>query len=86
MRLRATAMVLAAGLLCALPAAAQKVSRPGEYSGYAQAAYDGHQRTSFYVPMRDGTRLAVGSTEESSILLYDLASREQVAELDVPAH
>jgi hypothetical protein len=36
-----------------------KVSRPGQYSGYAPAAYDGVVRTSFYVPMRDGTRLAV---------------------------
>ena len=36
-----------------------KVSKPGEYSGYSAATYDGYQRTSFYVPMRDGTKLAV---------------------------
>jgi putative CocE/NonD family hydrolase len=36
-----------------------KVSKPGEYSGYAPAAYDGYQRSSFYVAMRDGTKLAV---------------------------
>jgi putative CocE/NonD family hydrolase len=36
-----------------------RVSRPGEYSGYATASYDGHQRSSFYIPMRDGTKLAV---------------------------
>ncbi len=41
-------------------AAAQgQVSRPGEYAGYASRKYDGHQRTSFYVPARDGTKLAV---------------------------
>jgi putative CocE/NonD family hydrolase len=36
-----------------------KVSKPGQYSGYATVLYDGYQRTSFYVPMRDGTKLAV---------------------------
>ena len=36
-----------------------KVSRPGEYRGYAAAEYDGHELTSQYVKVRDGTRLAV---------------------------
>jgi uncharacterized protein len=36
-----------------------KVSRPGQYSGYSPALYDGHQLSSQYVAMRDGTRLAV---------------------------
>ena len=36
-----------------------KVSRPGEYRGYTSASYDGHQLTSQYVAVRDGTRLAV---------------------------
>jgi predicted acyl esterase len=36
-----------------------KVSRPGQYSGYSHALYDGHQLSSHYVAMRDGTRLAV---------------------------
>jgi putative CocE/NonD family hydrolase len=38
---------------------AGKVSRPNEYSGWSEKSYDGHQRTSFYVEMRDGTKLAV---------------------------
>jgi predicted acyl esterase len=36
-----------------------KVSRPGEYRGYAIAQFDGYQLSSRYVPVRDGTRLAV---------------------------
>src|SRR5207342_551690 len=36
-----------------------RVSRPNEYTGYARKEYDGHQRSSFYVAARDGTRLAV---------------------------
>ena len=39
--------------------AQSRVSRPNEYAGYGARAYDGHQRSSFYVAMRDGTRLAV---------------------------
>jgi len=38
---------------------ASKVSKPGEYSGWSSMPYDGHQRSSFYVAMRDGTKLAV---------------------------
>jgi putative CocE/NonD family hydrolase len=36
-----------------------RVSRFGEYRGYSQPVYDGWKRTSFYIPARDGTRLAV---------------------------
>ncbi len=36
-----------------------KISEPGYYSGYSSVAYDGYHRTSFYVPVRDGTKLAV---------------------------
>jgi uncharacterized protein len=36
-----------------------KVSKPGEYSGYSEAIYDGWKRFSQYVPVRDGTKLAV---------------------------
>jgi hypothetical protein len=36
-----------------------RVSRPGEYAGYSSPTYDGRELTSFYVPVRDGTRLAV---------------------------
>ena len=57
-------------LACAMAAAASgsvgaaadssaRISRPGAYEGYALAAFDGYVRSSFYVPMRDGTRLAV---------------------------
>ncbi|MDP3489791.1 MAG: CocE/NonD family hydrolase [Phenylobacterium sp.] len=40
-------------------AQAAKVSQPGRYQGYAEPTYDGVERSAFYVPMRDGTRLAV---------------------------
>ncbi len=46
-------------LYAAHPSDAPKFSEPGYYSGYAPVLYDGYQRTSFYVPVRDGTRLAV---------------------------
>lgn len=36
-----------------------RISRPNEYVGWSQPVYDGHQRSSFYVDVRDGTRLAV---------------------------
>ncbi len=36
-----------------------KVSKPGAYSGYGEAQYDGYELSSFYVPVRDGTKLAV---------------------------
>jgi putative CocE/NonD family hydrolase len=36
-----------------------RVSRFGEYAGYSEPGYDGWQRESFYVEVRDGTRLAV---------------------------
>lgn len=39
--------------------AAENVSRPGEYSGYSEALYNGDVRTSQYITMRDGTELAV---------------------------
>jgi putative CocE/NonD family hydrolase len=35
-----------------------RVSAPGAYEGYSAAEYDGYQRTSQYLTMRDGTRLA----------------------------
>lgn len=41
------------------PSDAPKLSEPGYYSGYAPVRYDGYARTSFYVPVRDGTKLAV---------------------------
>jgi uncharacterized protein len=35
------------------------VSRLGEYKGYSELVYDGWERTSFYIPTREGTRLAM---------------------------
>lgn len=42
-----------------LPAADQRVSEFGHYAGYSEARYTRWARTSQYVPMRDGVRLAV---------------------------
>jgi predicted acyl esterase len=36
-----------------------KVSRPGEYRGHSSVRHDGHELSSVYVAVRDGTRLAV---------------------------
>ena len=38
---------------------ATKISAPNRYAGYSEKIYDGYQRSSFYVPMRDGAKLAV---------------------------
>jgi len=35
------------------------LSKPGVYSGYSEPIYDGFKITSEYVPVRDGTRLAI---------------------------
>jgi predicted acyl esterase len=37
----------------------ERVSRPGQYEGYSKATFDGWQRTSQYVTVRDGTRIAI---------------------------
>ncbi len=42
----------------AQPAPAEKISRFGEYRGYSPEIYDGSVRTSFFITMRDGVRLA----------------------------
>ena len=39
--------------------AASKISSPGKYKGYSNPVYDEWVRISQYVPVRDGTRLAV---------------------------
>ena len=41
------------------PAAAVRVSKPGDYRGYSPVLYDGYQRSSRYLAMRDGTRIAI---------------------------
>jgi len=38
---------------------AEKISSPGKYQGYSQPIYDEWVRISQYVPVRDGTKLAV---------------------------
>ncbi len=50
---------LAAGCVGTAEDRPEKVSRPGEYSGYSEAAYASWETTSQYVPMRDGTKIAV---------------------------
>ncbi len=49
--------LLAMGMTTA--ALAERESSPGKYSGYSEVVYDGHQMTSQYVAVRDGTRLAI---------------------------
>ena len=53
--------LIIASLLTTVAVAAQpaRQSSPGNYNGYSEAAYDGHQMSSQYVAVRDGTRLAV---------------------------
>lgn len=49
-------------LVGSAPAAAweiERISRPGEYRGFSMPVYDDWARESFYVEVRDGTRLAV---------------------------
>jgi hypothetical protein len=41
------------------PAAPGKVSRFGQYSGYSPVLYDSSVRTSLYLTMRDGVRIAI---------------------------
>lgn len=53
----ALASLVFVSTICSAQAA--RVSSPGKYDGYAAVAYDGHQMTSQYVAMRDGTRLAI---------------------------
>ena len=62
--LLATAAMLAGSVLRPDPARTQtqapaRVSSFGRYSGYSEVRYDGYQRTSRYVTMRDGVRLAI---------------------------
>jgi predicted acyl esterase len=52
------AALMAATLVTAFAQAPARVSRPGQYQGYSTASYDGVERTSFYIAMRDGVKLA----------------------------
>lgn len=54
------AALITIGLMAATVSfAAERVSKPGQYSGYSEARFDGHQMTSQYVAVRDGARLAI---------------------------
>jgi len=52
------AVLMAVGFACTPPVDQTPVSRFGVYRGFSAAAYDGTQRTSAYLPLADGTRLA----------------------------
>ena len=55
-------MVLIAGACCGIfrsgPPLNAKESLPGHYSGYSQQEFTGIRRSSFYLPMRDGVKIA----------------------------
>lgn len=53
------ALVATAACSSAGTPAATRVSSPGRYEGYSTAQFDGYQRTSQYITMRDGVRLAI---------------------------
>ncbi len=54
------AVLIVIGLLvCATGPAMAQVSKPGAYNGYSAMTYDETVRSSQYVSMRDGTKLAV---------------------------
>ena len=55
-RLVLAALALVSTICIAQPT---RESSPGKYSGYSTVVYDGHELTSQYVAVRDGTRLAV---------------------------
>lgn len=50
--------VMSVSLAAAFAQAPVRVSKPGQYEGYSTASYDGVERSSFYIPMRDGVKLA----------------------------
>ena len=56
----AAVLIAAVGSLAAAGLTAQqRQSAPGVYAGYSPKLYDAWQRTSFHVPVRDGTKIAV---------------------------
>ena len=57
--LRSTVKALLVIVIAGSCVAADRVSRVGEYSGYAPELYSTWIRSSEYVPMRDGVKLAV---------------------------
>jgi putative CocE/NonD family hydrolase len=57
-RLRPALFLLGVPTILAAQATTAKVSQPGVYRGYSTPRFDGHQRTSQYLTMRDGVRVA----------------------------
>lgn len=53
-----SASLLAGCVTTPTPHDSALISAPSKYEGYSFARFDGYKRTSFYIPMRDGTRLA----------------------------
>ncbi len=51
--------ILGIGILLPAAAIGKNVSEPGRYSGYSKAVYDGWKRSSQYVSVSDGTKLAM---------------------------
>lgn len=58
-RLFVLALVFALCSLCVSAAIADLISKPGEYEGYSEPIYTEWVRSSQYVEVRDGTKLAV---------------------------
>lgn len=58
-RVRAVLVAVLCAATLAAAAQSERVSRPGEYSGYSPALYTETVRTSTYFRTRDGTRLAM---------------------------
>jgi len=51
-------LLVTLGVACQGKAQQEKISEFGKYQGYSEAIYDGSQRTSDYLTLSDGTRLA----------------------------
>jgi uncharacterized protein len=58
----AVVLVIVAGASCSIfnaaPLTAVRESSPGHYSGYTEVMFTGVRRSSFYLPMRDGVKVA----------------------------
>ena len=53
----------------------QRISEPGRYEGYSEPRYDGWQRSSQYITVRDGTKIAIDifrPTQESRVHIEPL--------------
>jgi len=57
--LAALLLISPGGLAQTQPPDSIRISKPGEYAGYSRLIYDRWKRTSQYITVRDGTRLAV---------------------------